>query len=211
MTTHETLHAKSTRVHTSLLAAVEKRCLIWMAERLPIGDQFRPPDGARRRLAMLAAGLCYWAAFGRRRCSRRSRCSPSTGSATASTAPWRESAAMSGRATASTWITCSTPWASCSSVRRARAGRPHEPAVGGWLPAGVLPARRSRSRWPRTRSVSFRISFWKFGPTELRILLAIGSLRLMHSGVVTIHWASLWRDLGCDRQPRQDTARGQLC
>ena len=32
----------------------------------------------------------------------------------------------------------------------------------------------------------FRISFWKFGPTELRILLAIGSVRLMHSGVVTI-------------------------
>ena len=29
----------------------------------------------------------------------------------------------------------------------------------------------------------FRISFWKFGPTELRILLAVGSLRLMHSDV----------------------------
>jgi hypothetical protein len=33
---------------------------------------------------------------------------------------------------------------------------------------------------------TFRISFWKFGPTELRILLAIGSLRLLHSDVVTI-------------------------
>src|SRR5207344_1409477 len=32
----------------------------------------------------------------------------------------------------------------------------------------------------------FRISFWKFGPTELRILLAIGSLRLMHSDFVTL-------------------------
>jgi hypothetical protein len=32
----------------------------------------------------------------------------------------------------------------------------------------------------------FRISFWKFGPTELRILLAIGSLRLMHSDFVRI-------------------------
>ena len=31
----------------------------------------------------------------------------------------------------------------------------------------------------------FRISFWKFGPTELRILLALGSLRLMHSDFVT--------------------------
>jgi archaetidylinositol phosphate synthase len=32
----------------------------------------------------------------------------------------------------------------------------------------------------------FRISFWRFGPTELRILLAIGSLRLMHSDFVRI-------------------------
>jgi phosphatidylglycerophosphate synthase len=32
----------------------------------------------------------------------------------------------------------------------------------------------------------FRISFWKFGPTELRILLALGSLRLMHSDFVTV-------------------------
>ena len=33
---------------------------------------------------------------------------------------------------------------------------------------------------------TFRISFWKFGPTELRILLAIGTLRLMQSDIVTI-------------------------
>ena len=35
-------------------------------------------------------------------------------------------------------------------------------------------------------SVIFRISFWKFGPTELRILLALGSFRLMHSDFVTM-------------------------
>jgi phosphatidylglycerophosphate synthase len=33
---------------------------------------------------------------------------------------------------------------------------------------------------------TFRISFWKFGPTELRILLALGTLRLMHSDYVRI-------------------------
>jgi hypothetical protein len=32
----------------------------------------------------------------------------------------------------------------------------------------------------------FRISFWKFGPTELRILLALGTLRLLQSDLVTI-------------------------
>jgi phosphatidylglycerophosphate synthase len=33
---------------------------------------------------------------------------------------------------------------------------------------------------------TFRISFWKFGPTELRILLAIGTLRLIQSDYVSI-------------------------
>ena len=33
---------------------------------------------------------------------------------------------------------------------------------------------------------TFRISFWKFGPTELRILLAVGTLQLLHSPFVTI-------------------------
>ena len=32
----------------------------------------------------------------------------------------------------------------------------------------------------------FQISFWKFGPTELRILLAVGTLRLIDSELVTI-------------------------
>jgi len=36
----------------------------------------------------------------------------------------------------------------------------------------------------------FRISFWKFGPTELRILLALGTLRLMQSDVVTLGGSS---------------------
>jgi hypothetical protein len=33
---------------------------------------------------------------------------------------------------------------------------------------------------------TFRISFFKFGPTELRILLAIGTLRLIYSPFVTL-------------------------
>jgi len=33
---------------------------------------------------------------------------------------------------------------------------------------------------------TFRISYWKFGPTELRILLAIGTVQLMRSGEVTV-------------------------
>jgi hypothetical protein len=38
-----------------------------------------------------------------------------------------------------------------------------------------------------THSVgTFRISYWKFGPTELRILLAIGTLQLLRSDFVII-------------------------
>ena len=33
---------------------------------------------------------------------------------------------------------------------------------------------------------TFRISFWKFGPTELRILLAIGTLQLVRSPWSTV-------------------------
>jgi phosphatidylglycerophosphate synthase len=43
----------------------------------------------------------------------------------------------------------------------------------------------------------FRISFWKFGPTELRILLALGSIRLMHSDFARV-WGHDYRlfDIG---------------
>lgn len=45
---------------------------------------------------------------------------------------------------------------------------------------------------------TFRISFWKFGPTELRILLAAGTLQLLRSETVSI-FGSEWLlfDVGC--------------
>ncbi|HXG54166.1 MAG TPA: hypothetical protein VNJ03_02190 [Vicinamibacterales bacterium] len=33
---------------------------------------------------------------------------------------------------------------------------------------------------------TFRISFWKFGPTELRLLLAVGTLQIIRSPHVTV-------------------------
>src|SRR4026209_1088137 len=56
MTTHNYTEAK--RVHTSLLADVEKRCLIWMAQRLPAAvnsDHLTALAGG----SMLAAGLWF--------------------------------------------------------------------------------------------------------------------------------------------------------
>jgi hypothetical protein len=44
---------------------------------------------------------------------------------------------------------------------------------------------------------TFRIAYWKFGPTELRILLAIGTLQLLHSPWSTIaDYRILLFDLG---------------
>ena len=52
---------REVRIHTSVLAAVEKRCLIWMAHRLPAGINSDHLT-TLAAFAMLAAGLCYWLA-----------------------------------------------------------------------------------------------------------------------------------------------------
>ncbi len=52
-------YREAKRVHTSVLAAAEKRLLIWMAERLPgwvNSDHLTVLAG----LAMAVAGICYW-------------------------------------------------------------------------------------------------------------------------------------------------------
>jgi phosphatidylglycerophosphate synthase len=54
-----TPYTEATRVHDSFLAGVEKRCLIWMANRLPAAvnsDHLTVLAG----VAMFGAGLCYW-------------------------------------------------------------------------------------------------------------------------------------------------------
>jgi phosphatidylglycerophosphate synthase len=54
-------YREAKRVHTSLLADIEKRCLIWMAKRLP--DQINSDHlTALAGLAMLGIGICYWLA-----------------------------------------------------------------------------------------------------------------------------------------------------
>jgi len=54
-----TPYREATRVHTSVLAAAEKRCLVWMAQRLPgwmNSDHLTVLAG----LASAGAGICYW-------------------------------------------------------------------------------------------------------------------------------------------------------
>ena len=187
-------YKEATRVQSSLLASVEKRCLIWMAERMPSpinSDHLTALAG----VSMLAAGLCYWQG-----------------------SPAALLAAIALLAV--NWFGDSLD-GTLARVRhheRPRygfyvdhvldvlcilfifaglvlGGHMSLPVGGGFLLAYYLLMIEIALA---THAVGvFRISYWKFGPTELRILLAIGSLRLMQSGVVTIAGADfLLFDIG---------------
>ena len=178
-----TPYTEAKRVHDSFLAAIEKRCLIWMAKRLPPAinsDHLTILAG----VAMLGAGLCYW-----------------NGSPTA--------LLISIALLAVNWFGDSLD-GTLARVRhheRPRYGFYVDHVLdalcilfifGGLILGGhislVIGAGFLLAYYLLTIEIAlathavgvFRISFWRFGPTELRILLAIGSLRLMHSDFVRI-------------------------
>jgi len=168
------------RIHTSILAGVEKRCLIWIAHRLPksIGSDHLTALGA---LAMLGAGVAF------------------------AIAPGRPLALLA------VVLFLALNWFGDSldgTVARVRhqerprygfyvdhvldvvgilwlfvglvAGGFMTPLVGaGFLIAYYL---LNVEIALATHTVeTFRISYWKMGPTELRILLAAGTLQLLRS------------------------------
>ena len=176
---------RETRVHGSLLAAAEKRLLIWIAERLPraINSDHLTALGA---IAMAAAGLGY------------------------AVAPiWTPALVLVVVALGLNWFGDSLD-GTLARVRhheRPRYGFYVDhvlDAVGiFFLIAGLfaggfvslLPAAAFLLAYYlltieialATHALGvFRISYWKFGPTELRILLAIGTLQLLRSPWSTI-------------------------
>ena len=183
-----TPYREAVRVHSSLLADIEKRCLIWMARRMPgavNSDHLTLLAG----LAMLGAGLCYW----------------------------HGSAATLLAANGLLLVNWFGDSLDGTLARVRRQERPrygfyvdhvldvigiffimaglilggHMSALtgGGFLVAYYLLMIEIALA---THAVgTFRISFWKFGPTELRILLGIGTLQLLRSGVVTLAGHSL--------------------
>ena len=104
---------REVRVHTSLLADVEKRCLVWMAQRLPAGITFGPPDRCSGPSAMLGRRLLLDRAalpgrvVGRRRDAGRQLVRRQPGRHR-----WRAFGTTNAPATASTWTMCSTRSAS---------------------------------------------------------------------------------------------------
>jgi archaetidylinositol phosphate synthase len=176
-------YREAARVQTSLLASVEKRCLIWLAERMPAAinsDHLTALAG----LSMLAAGFCYWLG--------------------------------SPAALISAVVLLAVNWFGDSLDGTLARVRHHErPRYGFYVDhvldvlcilfifAGLMLGGHMSLGLGggflvayyllmieialATHAVGiFRISFWKFGPTELRILLAIGTLRLLSSDFVTI-------------------------
>ena len=178
-------YREAKRVHTSVLAAAEKRCLIWMACRLPVwinSDHLT----ALAALAMAVAGACY--AIG----------------------PGSKAAmAIAVLMLVANWFGDSLD-GTVARVRRHE--RPRYGfyvdhvldvigilfllvgfAVGGFMTplvaAGFLLAYYLLmvEIALATHAVgTFRISFWKFGPTELRILLVMGTAQIVRSPHVSV-------------------------
>jgi phosphatidylglycerophosphate synthase len=176
-------YTEAVRIQTSVLADIEKRCLIWMAGRMPafINSDHLTLIGA---VAMLGAGLCYWHG--------------SPGALVASI------------------LLLALNWFGDSLDGTLARVRHHErprygfyvdhvlDVVGLLFVIGGLVLGRQMSPLAgsafliayyllmveialATHAVgTFRISFWKFGPTELRLLLAAGTLRLLQSDAVVI-------------------------
>src|ERR671912_523003 len=178
-------YREAKRVHTSVLAAAEKRLLIWIAARLPgwvNSDHLTLLAG----LAMAVAGICYWIGPG------------------------------SPLAMGTAILMLALNWFGDSLDGTLARVRHHERprygfyvdhvldvvgilfllagfAMGGFMTpviaAGFLVAYYLLmvEIALATHAVgTFRISFWKFGPTELRILLVIGTLQILRSPYVTI-------------------------
>jgi archaetidylinositol phosphate synthase len=178
-------YREAKRVHTSVLAEAEKRCLVWIAGRLPgwvNSDHLTLLAG----VAMAGAGACYWIGP-------------------------RSPAAM---LTAIVFLALN--WFGDSLDGTLARVRHHERprygfyvdhvldavgilfllagfALGGFMTplvaAGFLIAYyllMVEIALATHAAGTFRISFWKFGPTELRILLAVGTLQLMRSPYVMI-------------------------
>jgi archaetidylinositol phosphate synthase len=171
------------RKQLSLLAVVEKRTLIWMAQRMPIwvnSDHLT----LLGFVAMFAAGACYWAAS------------------------WNRTALLGVIvALAVNWFGDSLDGTLARVRNRLRprygfyvdhitdaigtfflmGGLALSSYMSPYIALGLLIAYflLSIEVYLTTYTMgSFHLSFWSFGPTELRLLLCIGNIALFYRPVV---------------------------
>ena len=177
------------RIQTSFLAAFEKKCLVWLARRMPaaVNSDHLTALGA---FALLGAGLSYWAA-------------PAY--------PLTLVAVV---------VLLAVNWFGDSLDGTVARVRGHERprygfyvdhvldaigmlfVIGGLVLGGFMSPLVGAGFLISyyllnveialaTHTVgTFRISYWKFGPTELRILLAVGTLQLLRSPHVDVFGSS---------------------
>jgi len=170
------------RVHQAMTADVEKRLLVWIAGRLPgwINSDHLTALGA---LAMLGVGLCFWTG----------------GAALVCVIPLL----------AANWFGDSLDGTVARVRNRQRPrygyyvdhvldavgfaalfaglvlGGHMTPLIGVGLLAAYYLLLVEIALATHARG-TFRISFFSIGPTELRLLLALGTLQLMRSAVVAV-------------------------
>jgi archaetidylinositol phosphate synthase len=180
----------ASRVHHSLVASFEKKVLIWMAERTP---QWVNSDHLTMLgfVAQCASGVCY------------------------ALTPWRREALLWGIVCLGVnWLGDSLD-GTLARVRRCQRPRygfyvDHiadsvsalflmgglavsgfiQPDIAIGLLIGFLLL--SIESYLATYTMrQFHLSHWKFGPTELRLLLAAGNVAVFHNPAVTVfgtHW-----------------------
>jgi archaetidylinositol phosphate synthase len=165
------------RIHQSFLAAAEKRALIWLAERMPraINSDHLTALGFA---AQLATGACYALASHDRRwllvaiaCLALNWFGDSLDGTLA-----RVRQQQRPRYGFYVDHMIDSIGATAMMLGLALSGYMHPVIAVGLLIAFLLLSIQS---YLATYTIGeFHLSFWKFGPTELRILLAVGNLAL---------------------------------
>jgi archaetidylinositol phosphate synthase len=173
---------QATRVHGSLLAAVEKRALVWMAERIPAWVN---PDHLTLLgfAAQIATGICYALAVHDRRmllaaivCLAVNWFGDSLDGTLA-----RVRRRLRPRYGFYVDHICDSIGAVAMMGGLALSGYMHPMIAIGLLIGFLLLSIQS---YLATYTLGeFHLSFWHFGPTELRILLAVGNLAAFRWGI----------------------------
>jgi len=170
---------QATRVHGSFLATTEKRALIWMAERMPAcvnSDHLTILGFA----AQIATGVCYALAARDRRMLLAAIVCLGVNWFGDSLDGTLARVRQRQRPRYGFYVDHITDSIGATAMMTglALSGYMHPVIAIGLLIAFLLLSIQS---YLATYTLGeFHLSFWRFGPTELRILLAAGNLALFH-------------------------------
>src|SRR5580692_3914462 len=179
----ETTFRDAERKQLSLLARIEKKTLIWLAHRMPAGVN---SDHLTLLgfVAMLAAGLCYWAAASDRRAL--------IGVIVALTVNWFGDSLDGTLARVRNRLRPRYGFyvdhiTDAIGTFFLMGGLALSSYMNPFIALGLLIAYflLSIEVYLTTYTMgAFHMSFWSFGPTELRVLLCIGNIALFYRPVV---------------------------